>query len=101
KEPQPLRVAVRAERRQGPLERLAAQHRRGRVVDLAEARVETDGKRVRLEQSAAEAVDGRDPRSVERARQLVPAPVVQRTADPGPQFAGRLARVRDDADGVD
>ena len=45
-----------------------------RVVELAEARVEPDGERVRLQQPVAEAVDRRDPGTVELAGEVVAAP---------------------------
>src|SRR5205823_12897144 len=72
-QPQPLRLASGAERRQRTLERLAPDHRAVLVVELAEARVDADGERVRAQEPRAESVDGRDPRAVELPREIVPA----------------------------
>ena len=77
------------------LERLAADHRAVLVVQLAEARVDADGERVRAQEARAEAVDRRDPRAVELAREIGPAAAVERGADARAQLAGRLPRVRD------
>ena len=72
-QPQALRVARRAERRERALERLAADHGAVLVVELAEARVDADRERVRAQEARAEAVDRRDPRAVEPAREVGPA----------------------------
>ena len=92
---QALRVARGAERRERPLERLAAQHGRLVVGELVEARVEPDRERMRAEQARAEAVDGRDPRAVEPPCEVGPAARVQRGTDACAQLTGRLARVGD------
>ena len=76
-QPDAVRVVARAERVERGLEGLGAQHRRLRLVELAEARVEPGLERVRLQQPVAEAVDGRDPGAVELARKVVPAAGVQ------------------------
>ena len=65
------------------------------VVELAEARVDPDRERMRAQEARAEAVDGRDPRAVELAREVVAAARVQRRSDARPQLAGGLARVGD------
>ncbi len=67
---QALRLAAGAELRERGLERLAAQHRALRVVELAEARIEPGRERIRLQQPVAETVDRRDPRAVELAREV-------------------------------
>ncbi len=100
-QPESFRVAVGAELPERTLERLAAQHRGSRVLELAEPRVEAGGERMRAQQPVAEAVDRRDPRSVELAREVGTPALAQRGADATPQLAGRLARVRDDEDGLD
>ena len=94
-------AAAGAELAQRPVERLAAQHRRARFLELAEARVEPDRERMRLEEPVAEAVNGRDPGAVEVAREIRPPALAQRGPDAGAELARRLARVRDDEDRVD
>ena len=96
-----VRLAAGAELGERLLERLAPEHRRLRVVELAEARVEAGGERIRLEQAEAEAVDRRDPRAVELAREIVAAAARKLRADARAQLAGRAPRVRDDEDRVD
>ena len=56
---------------------------------------------MRFQEPVAETVDRRDPRAVEIAREIVAAPIDERRPDPRAQLARRLARVRDDEDGVD
>ena len=94
-QPQALRVARGAERRERTLECLAAQHGRLVVGELVEARVEPDREGMRAEQPRAEAVDGRDPRAVEPAGEVGPAARVQGGADACAQLARGLARVGD------
>ena len=98
---EPLRVVAREELRERRAERLRAEDGRLRVVELAEARVETGGERIRAQQPAAEAVDRRDPRAVELAREVVAAALGERRANPRPQLARGAPRVRDDEDRVD
>jgi hypothetical protein len=96
-----LRVVAGTELREGLAERLRAEHGRLRFVQLAKARVEPGGERVRLQKPRAEAVDSRDPGAVEPACKVVPPTLGQSRADPRPQLAGRTARVRDHEDRVD
>ena len=99
---QPRRVARRAQNCSSASSNAsAAQHARLRLVELAEARVEPDRERIRLQQPVAEAVDGRDPGAVELAREVVPPALAERVADAGAQLAGRALRVRDHEDRVD
>ena len=98
---QPLRLRARAELRERALERLAAQHRPLCVVELAEARIEAGRERVCLQQPEAEAVDGRDPRAVELACEVVPAARCQLGADARAQLSRSAPRIRDDEDRVD
>src|SRR5581483_1465293 len=98
---EPLRVAAREELRERRAERLRAQDGGLRVVELPEARIETRGERIRLQQAVAEAVDRRDPGAVELAREILPAALGERRADPRAQLPGRAPRVRDDEDRVD
>ena len=78
-QPQPLADRrVGAERGERALERLAADHRAVLVVELAEARVDADRERMRAQEPRAEAVDRRDPRAVELAREVGAAAAVQR-----------------------
>ncbi len=65
------------------------------LVELVEARVDPDRERMGAQQPAAEAVDGRDPGAVERAREVGPAALGEGGADAGAQLAGGLARVGD------
>ena len=94
-QPQPRRVVARAELVQRRLERLAADHTALAVVQNTEPRVESGGERVRLQQPQAEAVDRRDPGSVERTSEIVAAELVQARADPAAQLARRALRVGD------
>ena len=98
---EPLRIVSCAELGERLAERLRAEHGRLRLVELAEARVEPGGQRIRPEEAGTEAVDRRDPRAVELAREVVPAAPREGCADPRPQLARRAARVRDDEDRVD
>ena len=100
-EPDALGIAVGAELLERTLERLSAEHGRTRLLELAEARVEPHAERVRLQKPVAEPVDRRDPGAVELARQLVPAPIDERSPDPRSELTRGLPRVRDDEDGVD
>ncbi len=98
---EPLRIVVGTELRERGSERLRPQHRRLRLVELAEARVEPGCQRIGPQEAGTEAVDRRDPRPVEAAREVVPAAVGEGCADPGPKLAGGAARVRDHEDRVD
>ena len=100
-EPEALGIRVRAEGPQGTVERLASQHRRARILELAEAGIQADREGMRLQEAVAEPVDRRDPRTVELAREIVPAPSDERRANPRPELPRGLARVRDDEDRVD
>src|SRR5262249_3862862 len=82
KQLEPLRVVSREELAEGGAERLRAEHRALRLVELAEARVEAGGERIRLQQASTEAVDRRDPRPVELAGKVVTAPLDERRANP-------------------
>ena len=97
----PLRLPVGTELVEGGLERLAAEHGTLRVVELAEPRVESRSKRVRLEQAEAEAVDRRDPGAVELAREIMPPALRQRGPDARAQLARGTPRVGDHEDRVD
>ena len=81
---EPLGLASGAELLERAIERLAAEHRGAGVLELAEARIEPGGERMRAEQPCAEAVDRRDPGSVELAREIGAATLAQRRADPRP-----------------
>ncbi len=100
-EPEPIRIAVGAEGRERLVERLAREHGGLRLVQLAEARVEAGLERIRLQQAVAEAVDGRDPRPVELAREVGAAASTKLRANPGAQLTRGPLRVRDDEDRVD
>ena len=100
-QPQALGLASRAERVERALERLSTQHGGAGLVELPEARVEPDAERMGLQEPVAEAVDRRDPRAVELTGEVVPPAVEERGADPAPELARRLARVRDDEDRLD
>jgi hypothetical protein len=71
------------------------------VVELAEARVDADGERMRAKEARAEPMDRRDPRAVELAREVGPAAPVERRADARAQLARRLARIGDDEHRLD
>ena len=98
---EPLRVVAVAELGERLAERLRPQHRRLRLVELTEARVEPGGERVGAEEAGAEAVDRRDPGSVELTREVVPAAPGEGCANPRAQLAGGAAGVGDDEDRVD
>jgi hypothetical protein len=100
-QPQPLRIAVGAEVGESPFERLPAEHRALRLVQLAERRVEPCFERVRSEHAQAETVDRRDPGSVERPREIRSAVVAQPRPDPASQLRRGLPRVGDQEDGLD
>ena len=100
-EPQPVGLIVGAELGERLLERLAAEHRALCVIELAKARVQAGGKRIALQEPEAEAVDRRDPRAVELAREVLPTALRERCADAGAQLAGGASRVRDDEDRLD
>ena len=100
-ETETLGIALGAEAFERPLERLAAQDRRAGLLELAEARVEADRERMRLEQPVAETVNRRDPGSVEVTSEIRSTPGHERGADACPELACGLARVRDDEDRVD
>ena len=95
-EPQPLLVATRAELLERALERLSAQDRGARILELPEPWVEADREWMRLQEPVAEAVNGGDPRAVERSREVGPVALDERRSNARAQLPGRLARVRDD-----
>ena len=97
----PLGLPGGTELLQRPIERLAAQNRGPRVLELAETRIEPRRERMRTQEPAAEAVDGRDPCAVELSREVVTPALVECGSDPAAQLARRLARVRDDEDRLD
>src|SRR5439155_14707600 len=68
----PLLVALRAELLQRGGEGLAREHARLVLVENAEARIDGRFERVRLQQRVAETVAGRDPRTGELSREVVP-----------------------------
>ena len=94
-------VSAGAELLQRPLERLAAENRRTGVLELAEAWIEPRSERMRAQEPVAEAVDGRDPRAVELAREIVSPALVERSPNAAAELARRLPRVRDDQDRLD
>ncbi len=98
---EPLLAAGGAEDREGAVEGLAADDGAVLVVELVEARIDADREGMRAQQAAAEAVNGRDPGPVELAREIGPAAVDERGADPCAQLTRGLARVGDDEDGLD
>src|SRR5215216_3003907 len=95
------RLVVAAELLERRPERLASEHASLAVVEHAEARVDPGRERVRLQQAAAEAVDGRDPRAVELALEVVAAELVEPPADPAAQLSGGALGVGDDEQRVD
>src|SRR5215218_1592407 len=95
------RLVVAAELLERRPEGLAAEHAALAVVEHAEARVDPGRERVRLQQPAAEAVNGRDPRAVQLPFEVVPAELVQPPADPTAQLAGRTLGVGDHEQRVD
>ena len=99
-QPQSCLVVAAELLERGP-EGLAAEHTALAVVDHAEARVDPGRERVCLQQPVAEAVDGRDPRGVELAREVVAAELEQALADPAAQLAGGALGVGDHEDRVD
>src|SRR6185437_8413728 len=98
---EPLRVVSATELRERRGERLGAEHRRLSLLELAEARIEAGGERICLEQARAEAVDRRDPGSVELTREVVPPALGERRADSGAELSRGAARVCDHEDRVD
>jgi hypothetical protein len=99
-QPQPLGLCTRAEAVERLVERLAADHGRLGLVQLAEAWIQPRLERIGLEQPVAEAVDGRDPGAVQRPSELEPAPLAQCLANPRAQLRGRAFGVRDHEHGV-
>ena len=99
-QPQALR-AVAAELLERGAKGLAAEDAALAVVEDAEARVDPGGERVRLQQAAAETVDGRDPGAVELPREVVAAELDEALPDPSAQLAGSALGVRDHEDRVD
>ncbi len=100
-QPEPLGVAVGAERFEGALERFSPEHGGPRILELAEPRVEARSERMGAKQAAAEAVNRRDPGAVELACEVGTAALAQRGSDARPKLAGRFTRVRDDEDRLD
>ena len=98
---QPLAVLISAEHRQRLVEGLALDDPRLAVVQHAVARIDPGRERMGLEQPVAETVDGRDPGSVERAGEVVPAELEQSRANARGELAGRALRVRDDENRLD
>src|SRR5204863_4158349 len=97
---QPVGIVLRAEVRDRRAERLAPEHGSLRVVELAEARIKASREGIRLQKPQAEAVDRRDPRTVELPGEIGPPAVRERCPDPGAKLARGPARVRDDEDRV-
>ena len=97
---QPRRILAGAELLERGVERLAREHRRLRLVELAEARVEPGLERIRAQEPRAEAVDGRDPGAVELAREVGAPARAELAPDPRAQLARSLARVRDHEHGA-
>src|SRR5215218_10874461 len=97
----PHGVAVRAERAQCLVERLAGENRRLRFVELPEAGVEPCLERIGLQQPIAEAVDRRDPRAVELPGEVGAAAPAELGADARPEFTRGALRVGDHEDRVD
>ncbi len=100
-QPQALVVTARTEVVQRALERLAAQNRSACVLELAKARIQPRSERMGSQETVAEAVDRRDPRGVEPAREIGPTSRSQRGTDPAAELACRLPRVGDDEDRLD
>ena len=91
----PALVRVRAERLEGTGERLAAEHGAVLLVELVEAGVDPDLERVCAEQPGAEAVDRRDPCTVELAGELGPSARDESSANPRAQLGRGLAGIGD------
>ena len=68
---EPLLALLGEKRLERAVERLAAQHGRPGLLQLAEPGVEADRERVHPQQPVAEAVDRRDPGAVELAGEVV------------------------------
>ena len=100
-QPQTGRVVVRAEGGERLPERLPSQYAALALVEHAEARIDARRKRMRTQEPVAEAVDGGDPGSVERACQVGPSPLGEPLANPAAQLARGLLGVRDDEDRLD
>src|SRR5262249_34933537 len=98
---EPLRIVSGAELGERLAERLRPEHRRLRLVELAEVRIETGSERIRTQEPGAEAVDRRDPGAVELPGEVVPPTIRERRTDPRPQLARGPARVRDYENRVD
>ena len=101
KQPEPSRVVVGAEGRQGRGECFSAQDSSLALVEHTKARVDAGRERMGAKQPMTEAVDGRDPRAVELARQIGTSALDQARADPAAQLARRLLGVRDHEDRLD
>ena len=82
-QPDPLRIPGRTEGLERLLERLARQHPRLVLVEHTEARVDAGLEGMRLQQAVAEAVDRRDPRAVQLAREIVAARARRAAAESG------------------
>ncbi len=100
-QPQPLLVPAAAELLERLAEGLASQDAALAVVEHAEARVDPGCERVGLQEPVAEAVDRRDPGSVEISGEVVALELVQAAPDPPAQLAGRALGVGDHEDRVD
>ena len=96
----PLLVAAAAELLQRLAEGLAAEDTPLAVVQHAETRVDPGRERMGLQEPVAEAMDRRDPRRVEVAREVVALELVQPAPDPPAQLAGRTLGVGDHEDRV-
>src|SRR5262249_49479292 len=88
---QPVGLAAGAECCERALDRLAPQDGGLVVGELVEAWVEPHRERVGTQQPRAEAVDGRDPRTVELPPEVVASAVAKRRANARAELARRLS----------
>src|SRR5207247_7112770 len=93
-----FRLAARTELRKRRRERLAPQHRALSLVELPEARVEPGDQWIRLQQPVAEAVNRRDPRSVQLTCEIGAPELDEPRADARAELARGPLRVRDHED---
>ncbi len=100
-EGRPDLITVRAELLQSGAEGFARKHERLLGIEHAEVRVDSGGDGVLAQQPAAEAVNGRDPGSIELAGEIMALALVQSRADARAQLAGGAVGVSDDEQGVD
>ena len=85
-------MLARAELGERDAERLRAQHARLALVEHAEARIDAGRRGIRAQQPVTEAVDRRDPRAVELAREIGAAGLD--AAAPGCATGARRRRAR-------